>query len=51
MSRRKPIVGLCGGVGAGKSMVAKEFERLGCLVIDSDRLNHEVLRRPDVLQT
>jgi len=51
MSRRKPIVGLCGGVGAGKSMVAKEFEHLGCLVIDSDRLNHEVLRRPDVLQT
>jgi dephospho-CoA kinase len=51
MSRRKPIVGLCGGVGAGKSMVAKEFERLGCLVIDSDRLNHEVLRRADVLQT
>ncbi|HUU96296.1 MAG TPA: dephospho-CoA kinase [Phycisphaerae bacterium] len=51
MSRRKPIVGLCGGVGAGKSMVAKEFERLGCLVIDSDRLNHKVLRRPDVLQT
>jgi dephospho-CoA kinase len=50
VSRKKPIIGLCGGVGAGKSLVAKEFERLGCLVIDSDRLNREVLRRPEVLE-
>jgi dephospho-CoA kinase len=42
------MIGLCGGIGAGKSTVAAEFERLGCLVIDSDRLNHEVLTRPDV---
>lgn len=49
MGFAKPIVGLCGGIGAGKSSVAREFERLGCLVIDSDRLNHEVLARPEVL--
>ncbi|MCK4342115.1 MAG: dephospho-CoA kinase [Phycisphaerae bacterium] len=51
MGRGKPIIGLCGGIGAGKSRVAAEFERLGCLVIDSDRMNHEVLRLPEVLQT
>lgn len=49
MQGRKPIIGLCGGIGAGKSRVAAEFAARGCLVIDSDRLNHEVLARPEVL--
>ena len=48
MGRIKPIIGLCGGIGAGKSVVAHEFERLGGLLIDSDELNPEVLRRPEV---
>lgn len=51
MSRRKPIIGLCGGIGAGKSTVAAELARLGCLVIDSDALNDEVLREPEVVRT
>jgi len=51
VSRRKPIIGLCGGIGAGKSTVAAELARLGCLVIDSDALNDEVLREPDVIRT
>lgn len=49
LSRKKPIIGLCGGIGAGKSRVAAEFGRLGCQVIEDDRLNHEVLRRPEVV--
>jgi dephospho-CoA kinase len=49
MGAKKPIIGLTGGIGAGKSTVAAAFAREGCLVIDSDRLNHEVLRRPEVL--
>ena len=48
---KQPIIGLCGGIGAGKSRVAAEFEQLGCLVIHDDELNHEVLRRPDVRDT
>jgi len=47
----KPIIGLCGGIGAGKSRVAAEFERLGCVVISSDQVNHEVLRRPEIIRT
>lgn len=48
---RKPIIGLAGGIGAGKTRVATEFELAGCLVISSDRLNHELLALPDVLDT
>lgn len=51
MSQTKPILGICGGIGSGKSQVAAAFGELGCLVIDSDKLNHEILRRPAVLQT
>jgi dephospho-CoA kinase len=47
----KPVIGLCGGIGAGKSLVASELERLGCLVIASDRLNHQILRRPEIVRT
>ena len=50
MRESKPVIGLCGGIGAGKSRIAAEFERLGCLVIASDRLNHEVLTEPEVLR-
>jgi dephospho-CoA kinase len=51
VKHKKPIIGIIGGIGAGKSRVAAEFERQGCLVVDSDRLNHEILRRPEVLAT
>ena len=51
MGSRKPIIGICGGIGAGKSVVAREFERLGALLIDSDRINHEVLNRSEVTNT
>ncbi len=44
----KPVIGLIGGVGAGKSTVANAFERLGCAVIDADREGHEVLRQPEI---
>jgi dephospho-CoA kinase len=47
----KPIVGLAGGIGAGKSTVAGVFESLGAAVIDSDRLNHEQLSDPEVVAT
>jgi dephospho-CoA kinase len=34
----KPIIGVTGGIGSGKSFVAKLFGELGCMVINSDDL-------------
>ena len=39
----KPIIGLTGGPGSGKSAIASLFAELGCAVIDADRLAHESL--------
>ncbi len=36
------IVGLTGGIGSGKSTVARMFEALGATVIDADAIVHEL---------
>ncbi len=46
----KPVIGLVGGIGAGKSTVAAELGRLGCAVIDADAIGHDVLDEPSVRQ-
>jgi len=45
---RKPVVGLIGGIGSGKSRVAAEFARRGAVIIAGDQLGHEALRQPAV---
>lgn len=48
-ARHTPLViGLAGGIGAGKSTVARAFAELGCVVVDSDALAREALQRPEV---
>ncbi len=42
---RKKIIGIVGGIGSGKSTVAKLFRRLGCAVIDADEIAHTVLEK------
>ncbi|MGA2619617.1 MAG: dephospho-CoA kinase [Thermoguttaceae bacterium] len=42
------ILGLLGGVASGKSLVAGQLARLGAIVLDADRVGHEVLRLPPV---
>ena len=44
-----PIIGIAGGVGSGKSHVARLFAERGCLVIDSDAQAAEAFARPEVL--
>lgn len=46
----KPIIGLVGGIGSGKSTVAKLFGELGCMVIDSDAQVSEAYRDPAVIR-
>ena len=46
-----PIIGLAGGIGSGKSYVAKLFGELGCVVVDSDTQVHAAYRDPAVSQT
>lgn len=36
----KYVVGLTGGIGAGKSAAAEEFARLGATVVDTDEIAH-----------
>jgi dephospho-CoA kinase len=38
--RQKFVVGLTGGIGAGKSAAAEEFARLGATVVDTDAIAH-----------
>ena len=47
----KPIIGITGGIGGGKSHVARLFGELGCLVIDSDAQVREAYRDPTVIET
>jgi dephospho-CoA kinase len=46
----KPVIGILGGIGAGKSTVAAELAALGCGVIDADAIGHQVLQQPQVRQ-
>lgn len=49
-TKRTPVVGILGGVGSGKSTVAAEFAKLGCKVIDADKIAHQLLDQPEVRQ-
>jgi len=44
----KPVIGILGGIGSGKSTVAAEFAKLGCKVIDADKIAHDLLDRKTV---
>jgi len=43
-----PVIGLLGGVGAGKSLVAAQLAKFGCKVVDADRIGHELLTEPAI---
>ena len=47
-ANRKPVLGLVGGIGAGKSTVATALGRHGGKVVAADPLGHEALEHPDI---
>lgn len=42
------ILGLVGGIGSGKSHIARLFGKRGAIVIDADAATHEALRQPEI---
>src|SRR6185295_9284815 len=48
MNHLKPLVGLTGGIGAGKTTVAEIFGHLGAAVISSDALARDAMNRSEV---
>src|SRR5262249_1514299 len=46
---RKPIIGLSGGIGAGKSEAARLLSEMGADVIDSDAISRRALDSEEVI--
>ena len=44
------VIGIVGGVGSGKTLVASELKRLGAAVLDADQAGHQVLHDRPVRQ-
>jgi dephospho-CoA kinase len=47
----KPVIGLVGGIGAGKSTAARLLAERGGAVIDADALGHAALEQADIRQS
>ncbi len=47
-THNKPVIGIIGGIGSGKSTVATEMAALGCLIVNADVIGHELLTEPDI---
>lgn len=46
----KPVIGLTGPTGAGKSTVAAALKKLGCAVVDADRIARETVGEKECLE-
>jgi len=44
------IIGLTGGIGSGKSTVARFLQELGAVIIDADKVGHELLESDAMLR-
>lgn len=47
----KPIIGVAGGVGSGKSTIARLFGEMRCVVVNSDDMVRQAYKDPKVKQT
>jgi dephospho-CoA kinase len=48
VKNRIPVIGIAGGIGAGKSSVAQVLAELGCIVSESDVLARAALLEPEI---
>lgn len=46
----KPVIGLIGGIGAGKSTVARCLAERGGAVIDADAIGHTALQQAEIIE-
>ena len=46
---RVPVVGILGGIGSGKSTVVRQVKDLRLQIIDADRIGHDLLSAPEIL--
>lgn len=44
------VIGILGGIGSGKSTVARMFEKLGAVRIDADEIAREVREQPETTE-
>ena len=49
MKNKRPIIGMMGGVGSGKSAVAAMLRDLGCVVANADANAAAVLQQDEVI--
>lgn len=50
MRHGKPIIGIAGGIGSGKTFIARLFGESGCMVISSDEQVDRAYRDPLILE-
>lgn len=48
LTSSKPVLGIIGGIGSGKSLVASLLAQRGGKIIAGDQLGHEALRQPEI---
>ncbi|MFT5525119.1 MAG: dephospho-CoA kinase [Pirellulaceae bacterium] len=44
------IIGICGGIASGKSLVTDQFHALGAAILDADKAGHQVLKESAVIE-
>lgn len=44
----KKVLGITGGIGSGKSTIARMFKEFGATIIDADKICHELLDTPKI---
>src|SRR4051812_20585192 len=51
MFANKPIIGIAGGIGSGKSFIAQLFAQQGCLLLSADDQVRELYREDSIKET